>query len=100
MRRRSLISIPDAGALNAGSSGATPLMIARGAVRPRPRSLTSMPRDRVRAENARAIEAEPERLIALLTHEKAVFDDRDVARALFRSVDDPDQFERIRLTVT
>ena len=55
--------------------------------------------NRVRAENARAIEAEPERLIALLTHEKSVFDDRDVARAIFRYVDDPDQFERIRLKV-
>src|SRR4051794_24376419 len=55
--------------------------------------------NRVRAENARGIEAEPERLIALLTHEKSVFDDRDVARAIFRYVDDPDQFERIRLKV-
>src|SRR3954449_9242171 len=45
MRRRCRSSIRDAGRPNAVSSGAMPLMIARGAARPRLRSLTSMPTD-------------------------------------------------------
>src|SRR3954447_4964713 len=43
MRPRGRCSIRDAGAPNAVSSGAMPLMTVLGAVRPRPRSLTSMP---------------------------------------------------------
>src|SRR3954462_12354715 len=45
MRPRCRSSIRDGGRPNAVSSGAMPLMTVLGAVQPRPRSLTSMPRD-------------------------------------------------------
>ena len=50
-----------------------------------------------RARNAAAIVADPELLLPLLSREKAVFDARDIARAVFRYVDDPTVFEAVRL---
>ena len=50
-----------------------------------------------RARNAAAIVADPELLLPLLSREKAVFDARDIARAVFRYVDDPAVFEAVRL---
>lgn len=55
--------------------------------------------DRIRDQNAAALEAEPERVIEAITREKSVFTAQDVAQVIFRQVDDPAQFERIRLKV-
>ncbi|MGN7126808.1 Ti-type conjugative transfer relaxase TraA [Methylorubrum thiocyanatum] len=52
-----------------------------------------------RARNAQAIIEDPSRLLPILTREKSVFDERDIAKALFRYIDDPALFETIRLRV-
>ena len=51
----------------------------------------------LRARNAAAIVADPGLLLPILTREKSVFDERDIARAVFRYVDDPATFEAVRL---
>ena len=51
----------------------------------------------LRARNAGAIVADPALLLPIITREKSVFDERDIARALFRYVDDPATFEAVRL---
>ncbi|MEN3214054.1 Ti-type conjugative transfer relaxase TraA [Methylorubrum populi] len=59
--------------------------------------------DRVEAEkqkrlrNAQAIIDDPETLLPILSREKSVFDERDIARAVFRYIDDPVAFEAVRL---
>lgn len=59
--------------------------------------------DRVEAEkqkrtrNAQAIIADPETLLPILSREKSVFDERDIARAVFRYIDDPAAFDAVRL---
>ena len=59
--------------------------------------------DRVEAEkqkrirNAQAIIDDPETLLPILSREKSVFDERDIARAVFRYIDDPAAFEAVRL---
>ncbi|WP_082171539.1 Ti-type conjugative transfer relaxase TraA [Methylobacterium indicum] len=50
-----------------------------------------------RIRNAQAIIADPEKLLPILSREKSVFDERDIARAVFRYIDDPVAFEAVRL---
>ena len=51
----------------------------------------------LRARNEAEIIADPGLLLPIITREKSVFDERDIARALFRYVDDPATFEAVRL---
>ncbi len=59
--------------------------------------------DRVEAEkqkrlrNAQAIIDDPSTLLPILSREKSVFDERDIARVVFRYIDDPAAFEAVRL---
>ena len=59
--------------------------------------------DRVEAEkqkrirNAQAIIDDPSTLLPILTREKSVFDERDIAKAVFRYIDDPVAFDAVRL---
>lgn len=48
-----------------------------------------------RNSNARRIEARPEIVLDLLTSEKSVFDERDVAKVLHRYIDEPEPFQRM-----
>lgn len=48
-----------------------------------------------RAENARRIRHSPELVLDLITREKSVFDERDVAKVLHRYVDDPGLFQTL-----
>jgi Ti-type conjugative transfer relaxase TraA len=48
-----------------------------------------------RSINARRIEARPELVLELLTNEKSVFDERDVAKLLHRYIDDVGTFQRL-----
>ncbi|THK33901.1 Ti-type conjugative transfer relaxase TraA [Ensifer sp. MPMI2T] len=48
-----------------------------------------------RAENARRILRRPEIVLDLVTREKSVFDERDVAKVLHRYVDDPGLFRQL-----
>lgn len=48
--------------------------------------------DESRAENARRIERRPEIVLDLVSREKSVFDERDIAKVLHRYVDDPGTF--------
>ncbi|WP_053081603.1 Ti-type conjugative transfer relaxase TraA [Methylobacterium aquaticum] len=50
-----------------------------------------------RIRNAQAIIADPEKLLPILSREKSVFDERDIARAVFRYIDDPAAFDAVRL---
>lgn len=50
-----------------------------------------------RIRNAQAIIADPETLLPILAREKSVFDERDIARAVFRYIDEPAAFEAVRL---
>lgn len=50
-----------------------------------------------RARNAEAIIADPGKLLPILSREKGVFDERDIARAVFRYIDDPAAFDAVRL---
>ncbi|SFG79044.1 Ti-type conjugative transfer relaxase TraA [Methylobacterium gossipiicola] len=50
-----------------------------------------------RIRNAQAIIDDPETLLPILSREKSVFDERDIARAVFRYIDDPTAFEAVRL---
>ena len=48
-----------------------------------------------RAENARRIERRPEIVLDIVTREKSVFDERDIAKVLHRYVDDPGTFQNL-----
>lgn len=48
-----------------------------------------------RAENARRIERRPEIVLDLISREKSVFDERDIAKLLHRYVDDPGAFQNL-----
>lgn len=48
-----------------------------------------------KAENLRRIQARPEIVLDLVTREKSVFDERDVAKVLHRYVDDPAVFHQL-----
>ena len=50
-----------------------------------------------RARNAQAIVEDPSRLLPILSREKSVFDERDIAKAVFRYIDDPIAFDAVRL---
>ena len=54
----------------------------------------------VRQRNAARIEARPELVLDLLTAEKSVFDRRDIAKILNRSIDDPDRFQQLLARIT
>ena len=49
--------------------------------------------------NAELIRQKPEQVLTLITGEKSVFDRRDVARALHRAIDDPQDFQSAFATV-
>ena len=48
-----------------------------------------------RAESARRIERRPEIVLDIVTREKSVFDERDIAKVLHRYVDDPGTFQNL-----
>lgn len=48
-----------------------------------------------RAENARRIQLTPDIVLDLVTREKSVFDERDVAKVLHRYIDDPGLFQSL-----
>ncbi|MCD2175105.1 Ti-type conjugative transfer relaxase TraA [Rhizobium sp. C4] len=48
-----------------------------------------------RAENARRIQHNPEIVLDLITREKSVFDERDIAKVLHRYIDDPALFQNL-----
>ncbi|NTI45962.1 Ti-type conjugative transfer relaxase TraA (plasmid) [Agrobacterium tumefaciens] len=52
-----------------------------------------------RSENARRILRRPEIVLDLITREKSVFDERDVAKVLHRYVDDPALFQQLMLRI-
>ena len=52
-----------------------------------------------RAENARRIQRNPEIVLDLITREKSVFDERDVAKILHRYVDDAGLFQNLMARV-
>nr|WP_172694595.1 Ti-type conjugative transfer relaxase TraA [Rhizobium rhizogenes] len=52
-----------------------------------------------RSENARRILRRPEIVLDLITREKSVFDERDVAKVLHRYVDEPTVFQQLMLRI-
>lgn len=52
-----------------------------------------------RAENAQRIQRNPEIVLDLITREKSVFDERDVAKVLYRYVDDAALFQNLMARV-
>ena len=54
----------------------------------------------IRQRNAAHIEARPELVLDMLTAEKSVFDRRDIAKILNRSIDDPDRFQQLLARIT
>ena len=48
-----------------------------------------------RAENARRIESNPDLVLDLITREKSVFDERDIAKVLHRYIDDASLFQNL-----
>jgi Ti-type conjugative transfer relaxase TraA len=48
-----------------------------------------------RAENGRRISRRPEIVLDIITREKSVFDERDIAKVLHRYVDDPGKFQNL-----
>lgn len=54
----------------------------------------------VRKRNAERIETRPELVLDMLTAEKSVFDRRDIAKILNRSIDDPDRFQQLLARIT
>ncbi|WP_223565164.1 Ti-type conjugative transfer relaxase TraA [Agrobacterium tumefaciens] len=55
--------------------------------------------DARRAENARRIFKNPAIVLDLITREKSVFDERDVAKVLHRYVDDPALFQQLMIKI-
>src|SRR6185437_90183 len=51
--------------------------------------------ERQRRDNARRIERRPELVLDMITREKSVFDERDVAKVLHRYIDDAATFQRL-----
>ena len=51
--------------------------------------------ERQRRDNAKRIERRPELVLDMITREKSVFDERDVAKVLHRYVDDVTTFQRL-----
>jgi Ti-type conjugative transfer relaxase TraA len=48
-----------------------------------------------RSANARRIEARPDIVLDMITAEKSVFDERDIAKAIHRCIDDAGSFQRL-----
>ncbi len=55
--------------------------------------------ERLRSENARRIMRDPAIVLDLITREKSVFDERDVAKVLHRYIDDPTVFQQLMLKI-
>lgn len=55
--------------------------------------------DARRAENARRIDRSPKVVLDLITREKSVFDERDVAKILHRYIDDPALFQSLMVRI-
>ncbi|PWE52589.1 Ti-type conjugative transfer relaxase TraA [Metarhizobium album] len=55
--------------------------------------------DARRAENAKRIDRNPKLVIDLITREKSVFDERDVAKILHRYIDDPALFQSLMVRI-
>nr|WP_281397257.1 Ti-type conjugative transfer relaxase TraA [Rhizobium paranaense] len=55
--------------------------------------------DARRAENARRIDRSPKLVLDLITREKSVFDERDVAKILHRYIDDPALFQSLMVRI-
>ncbi|MCO6410881.1 Ti-type conjugative transfer relaxase TraA [Hoeflea alexandrii] len=53
-----------------------------------------------RNKNAARIEHRPELVFDILTSERSVFDQRDIAKVLHRYVDDPERFQRLLTRIT
>ncbi|MBU4527470.1 MAG: Ti-type conjugative transfer relaxase TraA [Hoeflea sp.] len=53
-----------------------------------------------RKQNAARIEHRPELVFDILTSERSVFDQRDIAKVLHRYVDDPERFQRLLARIT
>ncbi|ATN37841.1 Ti-type conjugative transfer relaxase TraA (plasmid) [Rhizobium sp. ACO-34A] len=52
-----------------------------------------------RSENARRVIHNPAIVLDLITREKSVFDERDIAKVLYRYVDDPAVFQQLMLKI-
>ncbi|CDM60331.1 MULTISPECIES: Ti-type conjugative transfer relaxase TraA [Rhizobium] len=52
-----------------------------------------------RSENARRIQRRPEIVLDLITREKSVFDERDVAKVLYRYIDDASLFQSLMVRI-
>ncbi|MCV9947555.1 Ti-type conjugative transfer relaxase TraA [Rhizobium sp. BT-175] len=52
-----------------------------------------------RSENARRIQRRPEIVLDLITREKSVFDERDVAKVLYRYIDDAALFQSLMVRI-
>nr|CAD6437709.1 Ti-type conjugative transfer relaxase TraA [Rhizobium sp. Q54] len=52
-----------------------------------------------RSENARRIQRRPEIVLDLITREKSVFDERDVAKVLYRYIDDAGLFQSLMVRI-
>jgi len=52
-----------------------------------------------RSENARRIQRRPEIVLELITREKSVFDERDVAKVLYRYIDDAALFQSLMVRI-
>ncbi|MBY3490053.1 Ti-type conjugative transfer relaxase TraA [Rhizobium laguerreae] len=52
-----------------------------------------------RSENARRIQRRPEIVLDLITREKSVFDERDVAKVLYRYIDDVALFQSLMIRI-
>ncbi|MGO6855904.1 hypothetical protein ACCS68_36845, partial [Rhizobium beringeri] len=50
-------------------------------------------------ENARRIQRRPEIVLDLITREKSVFDQRDVAKVLYRYIDDVALFQSLMVRI-
>ncbi|WP_087003561.1 Ti-type conjugative transfer relaxase TraA [Rhizobium sullae] len=71
----------------------------------RPRETSASKLERVelqeerRSENARRIQRRPEIVLDLITREKSVFDERDVAKVLYRYIDDVALFQSLMVRI-
>lgn len=86
--------------------GVSATAIDRKAEQPKTQSSESLPKlERIelqeerRRENARRIQRRPEIVLDLITREKSVFDERDVAKILHRYIDDPALFQSLMVRI-
>lgn len=55
--------------------------------------------DAVRQKNAALIEQDPEQVLKIITAERSVFTEQDIAKTLFRFFDDPQKFQNVMAEV-